>query len=40
VRDAGPAHHVVHPDAVEPSFLELDHARIEQLADCLPALGA
>ena len=36
----GPAHHVVHADAVEAAVLELDHARLEQPADGLPALRA
>ena len=40
MRDAGPAYHVVDADAVEAAFLELDHARLEQLADGLPALRA
>ena len=40
VRDAGPAHHVVHADAVEAAILELDHARLEQPADGLPTLRA
>ena len=40
VRDAGPAHHVVHAHAVEAPLLELDHARLEQPADGLPALRA
>jgi hypothetical protein len=40
VRDAGPAYHVVYPHAVEPALLELDHARLKQPADGLPALGA
>jgi len=40
VRDAGPAHHVVHADAVEAAVLELDHAGFEQPADGLPALRA
>src|SRR5262249_20847987 len=40
VRDARPAHHVVHADAVEAAVLELDHARLEQPADRLPALRA
>ncbi len=40
VRDAGPADHVVDPDAVETALLELDHARVEQPLDRGPALSA
>ncbi len=38
MRDAGPLDHVVHPDAVEAALLELDRARLKQLAHRLPAL--
>jgi hypothetical protein len=40
VRDAGPAHHVIHAHALETAVLELDHARFEQAPDGLPALSA
>ena len=40
VRDPRPAHHVVDADPVEAALLELDRARLEQLAHGLPALRA
>jgi hypothetical protein len=40
VRDPGPAHHVVDAHAVEATILEFDHARVEQPAHGLAALGA
>jgi hypothetical protein len=40
VRDAGPADHVVDAHAVKTPVLELEHARLEQPADGLAALGA
>ena len=39
VGDPGPAYHVVDAHTMEAPVLELDHARVEQAADGLPALG-